>query len=164
MSSIDSTQFQERGQKDRQKLMACIAIMAIVSVILLAISYRGIPYIVLGPIMLLINVAGGIVAMRIAKKHGMDGFEEGMHLVMEGVPLNCTITDEKGAVLFCNDRATKLFNATKEQYFEQLFKDFLPEIQPDGTRSMEKAGRHIQAAFKNGTESFEWWHQTGPGG
>ena len=163
MAKIDSSQFQEKGRKDRIKLMACVAMMALVSVILLAISYRGIPYIVLGPIMIAINAAGGYLALRIAKKHGMDGFDEGLNLALEGVPIDCTIVDEKGTVLHCNDRAPRLFNVSKHEYAKNLFGDFMPEFQPDGSRSLEKAGRHIQAAFRSGTEEFDWLYQMGPG-
>jgi len=163
MSMVDSTRFQEKGRLDRQKLVACIGSTAIISVILLAISYRGVPYIVLGPIMLGINAFGCFLALRIAKRHGMDGFEEGLNLALEGVPMDCTIVDEKGAVLHCNDRAARLFNVSKKEYFENLFGSFMPEFQPDGSRSLEKAGKHIQAAFRNGTEEFEWQYQFGPG-
>jgi len=87
-----------------------------------------------------------------------------MYLVMEGAPMNCTVTDEKGQVLHCNDRSLEIFKAgSKPEYAEKLFGDFLLETQPDGSRSLEKAGKHIQAAFKNGVESFEWWHQMGVG-
>ena len=163
MSSIENIEFQEKGKKDRQKIASCIAGIAIVSVILLAISYRGIPYIVLGPIMLGMNAFGGFLALRIAKKHGMDGFEEGLKLSLEGVPMDCTIVDEKGTVLHCNDRAAKLFNVPKKTYFENLFGSFMPEFQPDGSRSLEKAGKHIETAFRNGTEEFDWQYQLGPG-
>ena len=163
LDMINSSQFQEKGKKDRQKLIACIAAMAIISVILLAISYRGIPYIVLGPIMVAINAAGGYLALRIAKRHGIDGFEAGINLALENVPMDCTIVDEKGSVLHCNDRAARLFNVSKEEYFMNLFGNFMPEFQPDGSRSLEKAGRYIEEAFKKGTQEFDWEYQLGTG-
>jgi len=118
---------------------------------------------VLAPLAAAAFAAAGFLGLRLAGKMERDSYEEGMHLVMEGAPMNCTITDDKGAVLYCNDRAASMFGASKSEYARELFGDFLPEIQPDGTPSMEMAGRHIQTAFKNGTDSFDWWHQMGRG-
>jgi len=168
MNKMDTTHFQEQARQDRSKLVSGIVVMTIVNITLLLIGVGvGSIAVALGiitPIMIAMFVCTGFLGLRLTKKMERDSYEEGMHLVMEGAPMSCTITDEKGAVLFCNDRAANLFKATKREYAQKLFGDFLPEVQPDGTKSMEMAGKHIQTAFKNGTDSFEWWHQMGPGG
>jgi len=168
MNKMDSLHFQEQARQDRSKLIAGIVVMTILSVTLLVVgsALGNIPIAmgVLTPFMIAAFAVAGILVLRLTKKMERDSYEEGMYLVMEGAPMNCTITNEKGQVLHCNDRSLEMFKAgSKREYAEKLFGDFLPETQPDGSRSLEKAGKHIQAAFKNGVESFEWWHQMGVG-
>jgi len=167
MNKMDNSHFQEQARQDRSKLVTGIVVATIISLVFVivgtSVRNMGITIGILAPLTVAVFAIGGVLALRLVKKMERDSFEEGMHLVMEGVPMNCTITDEKGAVLYCNDRAANMFKATKREYAQKLFGDFLPEVQPDGTRSMEMAGKHIQTAFKNGTDSFEWWHQMGLG-
>jgi len=167
MNKMDTSHFQETARRDRNKLVAGVVVMAVASVaLILAAALLGSAAIALGvlaPVAAAAFAVAGYLGLRLAGKMERDSYEEGMHLVMEGSPMNCTITDDKGAVLYCNDRAASMFNASKSEYARELFRDFLPEIQPDGTPSMEMAGRHIQTAFRNGTDSFDWWHQMGPG-
>ena len=168
MNKMDNSHFQEQARMDRNKLIAGIVVAAILSLVFLAVGTMapnaGIALGVFAPATIAVFAVGGALALRLVKKMERDSYEEGMHLVMEGAPLSCTVTDEKGTVLFCNDRAAGMFKATKREYAQKLFSDFLPEIQPNGTRSMEMAGKQIQTALKNGRDSFEWWHQMGPGG
>jgi len=165
LNTVDGSSFMEKAMQDKKKLAACIGSIAITSIILLVISYRGIPLFVLGPIMAAINALGGFYALRLAQKQGKDGFLEGVYTVMEGIPDNCTLTDEKGSVLHCNNHALELFHSGSiREYSQKLFGDYLPEYQPNGLRSLEMAGEKIQIAFKDGATTFEWWHQTGPGG
>jgi len=168
MNKMDSLHFQVQARQDMNKLIMGITAIAVISMIFLIVGTgvrsMGVTIGILVPLLIGIFVCGGKLGLRLIKKMERGSYEEGMHLVMEGVPMNCTITDERGSVLFCNDRAMEMFKVTnKREYFEKLFGDFLPEFQPDGTRSMDVAGQYIQTAFKNGTASFEWWHQMGPG-
>jgi len=167
VNKMDTSHFQEQARQDRSKLIAGIAVMAVMNPVLILIGVGtgsiALALGILAPVAVAALVCAGFLGLRLTKKMERDSYEEGMFLVMEGAPMSCTITDEKGAVLFCNDRASGMFKATKREYAQKLFGDFLPEIQPDGTRSMEMAGNHIQTAFKNGRDSFEWWHQMGPG-
>jgi len=168
VNKMDNSHFQEQARQDRGKLVIGIVVMTLTSLLLLVVGTGvGNMWVTMGilaPLTIAVFAGSGTLFLRLAKKMERDSFEEGMYLVMEGVPLNCTITDEKGTVLHCNDRSLELFKVdSKREYFEKLFGDFLPEFQPNGMRSMEMAGKHIQTAFKNGTDKFEWWHQLGPG-
>jgi len=168
MNKMDTSHFQEQARQDRSKLTAGIVVLAILSLALLVVGVgagsMAIALGVLAPLTVAAFAFAGFFGLRLAKKMERDSYEEGMYLVMEGVPMSCTITDEKGTVLHCNDRAASLFKTSKREYAQKLFGDFVPEFQPGGARSMEMAGEHMQAAFRNGTDSFEWWHQMGPGG
>ena len=165
---MDAARFKEQARQDRNRLIVGIVVITVISLTLIivaaGIGSMALALGILVPLVLAAFACAGFLSLRLTNKMERDSYEEGMLLVMEGAPMNCTITDEKGTVLFCNDRAADMFNASKREYAEKLFGDFLPEIQPDGTRSMEVAGRHIQTAFRDGTNSFEWWQQTKPGG
>jgi len=167
MNKMDSLHFQEQARQDRGKLVAGIIAMAVFSggfLVIGAVMQSSAAAIgILLPILIAMFACCGKLGLRLARKMERDSYEEGMYLVMEGAPMNCTITDEKGTVLHCNDRAASMFSASKSEYARELFGGFLPEVQPDGTPSMEMAGKHMQTAFKNGTDSFDWWHQMGPG-
>jgi len=163
LSNTEKSRFEVQANQDRRRLIASVFVMAVLTIVFIITSYTGISMFVLLPISLVVFAVGVLFAMRQAKKLEMAGFEGGMNLALENVPMDCSILDEKGTVLHCNDGAAALFNASKRQYAEQLFGDFTPETQPDGGNSQEKAGRHMQAAFRNGKESFEWQHQLGPG-
>jgi len=163
MSKTGNSRFEEKANQDRRKLVASVIGMAVLTVAFIAISYMGISMFVLLPISIVVFAVGVFFTSSLAKNLEMAGFEGGMNLALESVPMDCSILDEKGTVLHCNDSAAALFNASKREYAEQLFGNFTPETQPDGSKSQEKAGRHMQAAFKNGKEAFEWQHQMGPG-
>ncbi|MCL2193851.1 MAG: diguanylate cyclase [Treponema sp.] len=164
MNKTENVNLHARAEQERNKLITGVIILSVLTVLFVIVSYMDAPIFVILPVVVAVFTGGAVFAIRTAKKLEMVGFEEGMHLVMEGVPMNCTITDDKGKVLFCNERSMAMFDINdKQEYSAKLFGDFLPEIQPDGTRSLEKAGGHIQMAFKKGVETFEWWHQMGPG-
>ncbi|KMY65837.1 hypothetical protein AAU61_19495 [Desulfocarbo indianensis] len=56
----------------------------------------------------------------------------------------------------CNDQALELFRATREQLLGP-HSDFLsPEMQPDSSHSVEKAGRLMAKAMMGGQQFFEW--------
>jgi len=172
-NNMDSSHFQEMARQDRNRLITSVGIIGALS---LAILFIGVNFgiatqnlmlamSIFAPVILVSMVCLGFFLVRLVRKMERDSFQEGMYLVMEGVPLNCTIIDEKGVALHCNDHAMKLFDvANKTEYCAKLFTDFLPEIQPDGERSLETAGQHIKTAYENGIDSFRWWHQKGVGG
>jgi PAS domain S-box-containing protein len=67
------------------------------------------------------------------------------------------LMDEKG-FLDCNSAALRMFgySASAEMIHPS---DISPPKQPDGTSSRVAAEEKIAAAFRNGTERFEWLHQ-----
>jgi len=59
----------------------------------------------------------------------------------------------------CNAATLQLLRATtKEQVLSRQPADLSPEFQPDGRRSAEKAQEMIAAAFREGSQRFEWVH------
>jgi len=173
MNSMDSFHFQEMARQDRNRLKAGIFTLAVLTLVTLfagisvGINTQSMAFAmgIFAPVALAVVACVGFFVLRLTSKMERDSFQEGMYLVMEGVPLNCTIIDEKGAALHCNDHAMKLFDVnSREEYCAKLFTEFLAEYQPDGMRSLEKAGQHIKTAYEKGIDSFQWWHQKGRGG
>jgi diguanylate cyclase (GGDEF)-like protein/PAS domain S-box-containing protein len=66
------------------------------------------------------------------------------------------LMDEKG-FLDCNSAALRMFGYSAEEMMHPS--DISPPDQPDGTSSRVAAEQKIAAAFRNGTERFEWLHQ-----
>src|SRR5450631_514014 len=67
------------------------------------------------------------------------------------------LLDEKG-FLVCNSAALQMFGYSASSEMKHP-SDISPLNQPDGTSSRVAAEEKIAAAFRNGTERFEWLHQ-----
>jgi len=60
----------------------------------------------------------------------------------------------------CNQSAMSMFRASDEKEFVSMMPaDLSPKLQPDGRRSVEKAGEMIQVAVREGSNYFEWTHK-----
>lgn len=63
----------------------------------------------------------------------------------------------------CNQRITELFDAPKEEIIGKTPLDFSPDVQPDGSKSEEKARKKVKLANKGEPQVFEWKHLTPKG-
>ena len=105
-----------------------------------------------------------ILNFGILKKMEHDSFGEGMHLIMESVPMACTMMDVNGKVIYCNDEAPKMFGAQdKGEYIAKINADFMPEFQPDGTRSRVKMEENMKVALAEGASSFDFFQNNSVG-
>ena len=85
--------------------------------------------------------------------------DELTNLMFEAIPLNCTLLDRNFNRLKCNQAALDMFGLrSKEEYYERFF-DLLPEYQPDGSLSAEKAQENLRKAFQEGYYRVEALHQ-----
>ena len=167
VSLIDISQrLQAEAKKDRGKMIGGAAVLMILLLALAAFTYINAPNLeqalaVLVPSMFALIAISVILNMRLMTKMEHDSFGEGMHLVMESVPMSCSLMDSGGNVIYCNDEAPRLFGVRdKTEYSTRLFTDLLPEFQPDGSRSMVKAGEFIKTAITEGEANFEWVQHT----
>jgi signal transduction histidine kinase/CheY-like chemotaxis protein len=79
-------------------------------------------------------------------------------LMLDATPLACNLWDKNGRVFDCNEASLKLFDVEKHTFMDHFF-DFSPERQPDGRPSAEQGLLHLQKAFAEGRNVFEWIHQ-----
>lgn len=63
----------------------------------------------------------------------------------------------------CNEKALRAFRCSREQIIGKSPWFFSPEIQPDGSLSIEKAASRIAAALDGHSQVFEWRHSAQDG-
>ncbi len=63
----------------------------------------------------------------------------------------------------CNEKALRAFRCSREQIIGKSPWLFSPEIQPDGSLSIEKAASRIAAALDGHSQVFEWRHSAQDG-
>ncbi len=59
-------------------------------------------------------------------------------------------------IVQCNDRATKLFNCSKDQLIGKSPIDFSPEFQPENISSLERAKHYASLCVSGFPQVFEW--------
>ena len=90
--------------------------------------------------------------------------DERTRIMLDATPLGCTLLNKRADIIDCNVAAYKLFGLTnKQEYMERFYYDLMPEYQPDGQPSRERALDEILEAFETGHRCIEWWHKTGDG-
>ena len=75
--------------------------------------------------------------------------------MIDYMPLMANTFDKDFNAVDCNQRTCEIFGVSKEEFCRR-FHETLPEFQPDGKPSGEKAVALIQQAFEEGTCSFDW--------
>ena len=90
--------------------------------------------------------------------------EELTRAVKEASPLSYVLFNEDMRAIDCNDVILQILACPDKQYFlEHYWKLFLPESQPDGNMSFEKAKAKRDEAFMSGKITFEWVHRSSNG-
>lgn len=66
---------------------------------------------------------------------------------------------DRSGFLDCNKATLNLFDfSSKEQFIKKHPGELSTANQPDGQDSLTAASKHIETAYKNGTDFFEWIH------
>ncbi|MFA4825007.1 MAG: PAS domain S-box protein [Methanoregula sp.] len=79
--------------------------------------------------------------------------------IYEGSNDAVMLLTEKG-FFDCNPRTLQMFGLrSREEFVHYHPAELSPPTQPDGRPSLEAAMGHIQAAFRNGIDRFEWMHR-----
>ena len=76
--------------------------------------------------------------------------------IIDKMPIICNTFDRNLNVIDCNYKTLEVFEVSGKEEYIKLFPKFLPEFQPDGSRSSEKLNEYIKLAFETGSCSFDW--------
>ncbi|MDR1573183.1 MAG: response regulator [Clostridiales Family XIII bacterium] len=86
--------------------------------------------------------------------------DEYTRLMLDATPLACSLWDEDGNMIDCNQEALRMYGLSEKSEYPERLADLNPEFQPDGASSYEKAEALEKAAFETGYQRFEWMHLT----
>jgi signal transduction histidine kinase/CheY-like chemotaxis protein len=101
------------------------------------------------------ELARTIQEMRV-KIHEAD---ERIKLMLDAMPLCCTLWDNKFNLIACNEAAVKLFKLKDKQEFLNSFYELSPKRQSNEELSTILAVEYLEKAFQEGIIVFEWMHQ-----
>jgi len=104
-----------------------------------------------------------LLAWRFTERLKRESFDEGMYVVMESVPMVCSLYDMNNNIKYCNDKAPQLFGYRNRQEYTENYVASFPEFQPDGSRSDDMAIRKINEAIKTGSATMEWYQKVSSG-
>ena len=97
--------------------------------------------------------------LHIAKKMEKAVVEAEMtQILIDAMPISCTLIDKSFNVLTCNQSALNLFGVTDADEVKKSFYDFAPEYQPDGRPSKVAAIDIISKAQEDRHALVEWTH------
>jgi len=88
-----------------------------------------------------------------------DAAKRRLQLMLDSSPLICALFDEDVNVVEANNEVVSLFGLSDKREYVDRFFDLVPEFQPDGTPSREKALKEFGKAFETGEARLEWMHQ-----
>ena len=93
---------------------------------------------------------------------------ERTRVMLNTIPLCCILVNTDHKFIDCNDEAVKLFGfESKSDLLDRasftLSSYLSPELQPDGSVSVDMAVLHSIKAFEDGRDEFAWIHQSKDG-
>jgi len=90
--------------------------------------------------------------------------DERIKIMLDSTPMICILHDEHNNVIDCNKEALNAFGVSDKNDFIKRFLEFFPELQSDGSRSLDKAAGITRKLFEEGAiDSFEWMFTTANG-
>ncbi|WP_157821239.1 hybrid sensor histidine kinase/response regulator [Mariprofundus ferrinatatus] len=89
----------------------------------------------------------------------LNPYEEKLRALYDASPDTIMFLNEHG-ILDCNPATLKMFACTSsEEFLGRHLSEHSPPIQPDGRDSRTAADEQIAAAYRSGSNIFEWTHQ-----
>jgi len=110
-----------------------------------------------------VSAASLLVTRRRAAQVREAGFDDGMRLVMESVPMVCSLYDKDNNIKYCNEAVVKLYGFRDREEYAANYASSFPEFQPDGTKSDELALGAIAEIMESGSASVEWQQKRADG-
>jgi PAS domain S-box-containing protein len=85
--------------------------------------------------------------------------EERMKLLLEAMPLACTLINRRHRLIYINQEAIDLFGESEKEDLTEKYLEIMPEFQPCGRRTLEFVQEQIEKAFNDGYARFELTYQ-----
>jgi len=166
--NMDSARLQKRSKRGKAALVIGIAaaaavVLALVFAVVSITPDRAAIMGILGPLVIAVFAAGAFLALRLVTKMEYDSFDAGMYLVMESVPMVCSLYDMENNLIYCNDKAHKLFGFKDREEYAGNYPSSFPEFQPGGSSSDDMAIAFISNAIKDGSATLLWYQKASNG-
>ncbi|MCL1892616.1 MAG: ATP-binding protein [Holophagaceae bacterium] len=97
---------------------------------------------------------------RISDMEKMREADDRMRIMLDATPFCAHFWDKNNKMVYCNQEAVRLFNLTSKQEYIDNFFHLMPEYQPDGSSSRDKATQNYNEVIEKGFLRIEWLHQT----
>jgi PAS domain S-box-containing protein len=91
------------------------------------------------------------------------GAPEQIRLMLDSIPMPCSLWDAGGTLLDCNQETLSAFGIAEKSEFLDHFYDLVPECQPNGKQSRSEVMRIAGEVLKTGYQRFEWMYLTRTG-
>ena len=86
--------------------------------------------------------------------------QQRIQVTLDSSPLVCALFDRNHNALSVNQKAVSLFEIPDKQIYLDDMTVFMPEYQPDGSKSIEKSLEFLRRGFETGYLRYEWMYQT----
>jgi len=159
---------QKEARKDRIRLISGVGAVTFLVLLVVFIATRATDndattMAILTPAITAIGACAVFVALRLVKKMERDSFGEGMHLVMESVPMSSALLNKNVKLVYCNAETPRMYGFKDRRDYYDGFFSLMPERQPNGALTRDEIAKRAKAAFKNGKETFDWWSRAANG-
>ncbi|MDR0310455.1 MAG: response regulator [Acidobacteriota bacterium] len=94
----------------------------------------------------------------VAASRRLAAYEERNRIMIDTIPICCTLWDENGKQADCNQKTLSMFGLSDRNEYIEKFPQLSPEYQPDGRLSSEAALDYVRKAFVAGEVKFDWTH------
>jgi signal transduction histidine kinase/response regulator of citrate/malate metabolism len=85
--------------------------------------------------------------------------DEYTQLLLDAMPVSCTLRDKDFNLINCNREALKLYGVDSKEELEEKFFELCPEFQPNGESSRQLIKEWNKTAYNEGFLRREWMHQ-----
>ena len=103
------------------------------------------------------------LVIRLTNRMKNNSLSAGMHIVMESVPMVCTLMDTDRNLVYCNQETPKVYGMKDREAYYKDFRSITLKQQPDGTDSDSGMREHVRTAIRDGSAGFRWWRRTSSG-
>ncbi|MDR0512869.1 MAG: methyl-accepting chemotaxis protein [Treponema sp.] len=84
---------------------------------------------------------------------------ERMQIMLDSSPLLCVLLDENANIVDVNNEVVSLLGAPDKQTYKDNYFQYMPEFQPDGSKSAERSLQLLRETLRTGSSRYEWTYR-----